>query len=96
MDSRTLLFDTRASGSIDAIDVPFQGQASRGTLMTVYADPRKIKISGPNAHGKCNRCDRWISLVHKTKAFPYGSKLRNHKLNGAKCWGIPTYVEDRL
>lgn len=67
--------------------------------MIIPEDPRKIHIVNPAIHsarGKCTRCDKWIMLVHKTKAFPYGSKLHNHMRNGAKCWGIPTYIQDRL
>ena len=58
-------------------------------------DPRKIKLPkkpGEHPKAKCDRCGRWIALVHKTKSRPYGSRLARHKgsFEDRDCWGTAT------
>lgn len=60
-----------------------------------YVDPRQIKKNSRGVlRAKCNRCGKWVTLVHKTKAHPYGSRLHDHKMSGYNCYGIPTFIAE--
>lgn len=63
--------------------------------MKFWTDPRTIKLPELKyefARGKCNRCGKWVALIHKTKQFPHGSRLHSHKWSGRTCLGIPTFM----